>query len=97
MPQEEKIFPHVQWSQDCVLFEIDDVWLEIYLYSERQLEVEHPRQQQATREFKNYDYMLECTKNKGPLLVPLMALFEYKGFCGMGKTLVPQHSQPLPR
>jgi hypothetical protein len=37
---------------------------------------------------KNYDYLLEATKNEGYLLVPLMVVFEYKGFTGIVKTKI---------
>ena len=37
---------------------------------------------------KNYDYLLEATKNEGYLLVPLMVVFEYKGFTGSLKTRI---------
>ena len=35
------------------------------------------------------DYLLSCTKNVGPLKVPFMVLFEYKGFVGVAKSRVP--------
>lgn len=43
----------------------------------------------AAHEFKNYDYILKITKNKGKLRVPLSMITHYKGFSIYAKVLIP--------
>jgi len=42
----------------------------------------------AVRQFKNFDYLIGVLGNQGIIRVPLMVLFEYKGFLGMAKTRI---------
>lgn len=65
------------------------MYLEVYFYSEDNIERKHHRYKQSVREFKNLDYLAEVTQNKGVLKVPFMVLFEFKGFLGMAKTKIP--------
>ncbi len=47
------------------------------------------------REFKNYDYLLEVTRNDGALLIPLQVHFQYRGFPGIAKTTRPSSYAPF--
>ena len=83
-----KIFPFKEWSREYAGYVVDDLEIEVYFYNEEQLDKKHARERYAAKEFKNYDYFLESMQNEGILLVPFMAMFEYKGFTGMAKTIV---------
>lgn len=61
----------------------------MYFFSEEHLEEKHSRYRNAALEFKNLNYLLHSTKNEGPLKVPFMMMFEYKGFLGMARTKLP--------
>ena len=43
----------------------------------------------AAQEFKNYDYILRLTHNKGKIRVPLCMMLEYKGLTVMAKVMIP--------
>jgi hypothetical protein len=43
----------------------------------------------AAHEFKNYDYILKLTHNKGKIRVPLSMINHYKGFAVYAKVLIP--------
>lgn len=43
----------------------------------------------AAHEFKNYDYILRLTQNKGKIRVPLCMMTHYKGFTVFAKVLIP--------
>lgn len=43
----------------------------------------------ASQQFKNYDYVLRVTKNKGKIRVPLSMITHYKGFAVFAKVLIP--------
>ena len=43
----------------------------------------------AAHEFKNYDYILRLTANKGKIRVPLSMMTHYKGFAIFAKVLIP--------
>jgi hypothetical protein len=75
-------------TKDHAAYLIDDVLIELYFYSEDHLISKNPRYKNSVLEFKNFDYLLGVTQNQGILKVPLMVLFEYKGFLGMGRTRI---------
>lgn len=43
----------------------------------------------ALNEFKNFNYILSLTHNKGKIRIPLSAVIEYKGFVVFAKVIVP--------
>ena len=43
----------------------------------------------ALNEFKNVNYVLRLTHNKGKIRVPLSSVVEYKGFAVFAKVIVP--------
>ena len=47
---------------------------------------------QAKNKFTNSNYILQCTRNKGRFVVPLMMVSEYKGFQALATTII--HSTP---
>lgn len=48
---------------------------------------------EAQQEFKNYDYILRLTRNKGRIRVPLSLIVEYKGFVAFAKASIPYAEQ----
>ena len=83
-----KIFPSHETGKDFISYLLDDIYIEVYLVSQQQQNTKNPRYKNAVLEFKNYDYLLSATKNQGPLKVPLMTIFEFKGFLGMAKSKI---------
>ena len=43
----------------------------------------------GSHEFKNFDYILKLTHNKGKIRVPLSMIIEYKGFTAFAKVMIP--------
>lgn len=43
----------------------------------------------AAHEFKNFEYILRLTHNKGKIRVPLSMMIEYKGFTAFAKVIIP--------
>lgn len=62
---------------------------EVATFEERGTVVSNESAKIALNEFKNYDYILRLTRNKGKLRVPLAMISEYKGFTVMAKAIIP--------
>jgi len=67
---------------------LEDLEVEIYFLSEEHLVEKNRQYRRRAGEFKNYDYLLGATRNEGMLIVPLMAMFEFKGFMSMAKNRI---------
>jgi ribosome-associated toxin RatA of RatAB toxin-antitoxin module len=86
--QEVRIYPVYESSKDYASYLIDDIQIDVYFASENNNSLRHPKYQSAVQEFKNFEYLINATKNEGILKVPFMTLFDYKGFVGMAKSKV---------
>jgi hypothetical protein len=58
-------------------------------YIEKGTILSNAAEKMASHEFKNYEYILRLTQNKGKIRVPLSMLTNYKGFTVFAKVLVP--------
>jgi hypothetical protein len=43
IPQESKVFPYREMHRDFVSFVVEDVYIEVFFYSEEQIERRHER------------------------------------------------------
>jgi hypothetical protein len=50
----------------------------------------------AFREFNNMDYLMQFTRNKGKIRLPLVAIVEYKGIVAFVKSSVPVDNNKVP-
>lgn len=82
------MFPSEACYKDYASYSLEDIYLQLYFYSEDNIEHKHDRYKEAVREFKNLDYLVEVTQNNGLLKVPFMVLFQFKGFLGMAKSKI---------
>lgn len=80
------MYPATESNKDSASYVIDDISIEVYFFNEDNLSNKHHRYRSAVQEFKNFEYLINTTKNEGILKVPLMTMFEYKGFVGMAKS-----------
>ena len=53
---------------------------EIATFDDHNTVISSVRSKRARNQFKNANYILQCTRNKGRFVVPLMMLTHYKGF-----------------
>lgn len=51
----------------------------------------------AYREFNNMDYLMQLTRNKGKIRLPLVAIVEYKGIVAFVKASIPIDTNKAPK
>jgi hypothetical protein len=61
---------------------------EVASFQDRSTVVSAGRLKRARQEFKNANYILQVTRNRGRFRVPLMMFLEYKGFGVLAKAKV---------
>jgi len=61
---------------------------EVSSFHDRSTFVSGQSVKQAQQEFKNADYILQMTRNRGRFRVPLSMMMTYKGFSALAKSLV---------
>ena len=61
-------------------------------FEDRLTIIDSEHYKKARQQFKNGNYILQNTRNRGRFRVPLMMIVQYKGFCVMAKANV--HSTP---
>jgi hypothetical protein len=69
---------------DLALLELN----EISTFQDRSTVVGSERVKQLRQQFKNANYVLQITRNRGRFRVPLMMLTEYKGFTVLAQAAV---------
>lgn len=83
-------------SLQALNYEIGGITFQICLLELNEVSSFHDRStivsalttKQAQQQFKNCNYILQLTRNRGRFRVPLVMLFDYKGFCILAKAAV---------
>ena len=84
-----------------IVYDINGVVFTVFLLELKELSSDNPNfmekgtivsdaaQLMALHQFKNYQYVLRLTQNKGRIRVPLAMVTHYKGFTVYAKVLIP--------
>lgn len=62
---------------------------EVSTFQDRGTVISNSRIKEAQQILKNSNYILQLTRNRGRIRVPLMMITEYKGFTGLAKAEIP--------
>ena len=97
LEERKRYYQPVSTASDSMRYEIHGVTFDVFLselkevstFEERGTIVSNEAAKMALQEFKNYDYILRLTRNKGKLRVPLTMITEYKGFTVFAKSIIP--------
>ena len=97
LEERKRYYQPVSTSSDMIKYEIHGVSFDIFLaelkevmtFEEKGTVVSNEAAKIALQEFKNYDYILRLTRNKGKLRVPLAMVVDYKGFTILAKVIIP--------
>lgn len=57
------MYPATESTKDSASYVIDDISIEVYFFNEDNLSNKHHRYRSAVQEFKNFEYLINTTKN----------------------------------
>ena len=94
----KRYYKPVSETSESLQYELEGVSLEFFLHELKEVTsyekkgsiISKQSSKRALQEFKNYDYVLQITNNKGRIRVPLAMTVEYKGFLCLAKAIVPE-------
>lgn len=98
LEEKRRYYQPVSESTTSLGYEIDGVSFRVCLralrevvsYEKRGAIISSYESKLAQKEFRNYDYILSLTANKGRIRVPLSMVVEYKGFICVVKAVIPE-------